>query len=349
MRILIVTQKVDIDDDLLGFFHGWIAEIAKRFSRVYVICLYEGRHELPENVSVVSLGKETHPSRVRYLIRFYRFALPLILLRRVNRIFIHMNEVYVFLLFPLLPIRKLLGIKLLWWKAHVRIGPLSRIARFFVDTILTTHEKTFPLPIRKRVVSGQGIDTTYFVPPADESRRKRNSIIMVGTVRPIKKNALVIEALSHLRRKGVSFHLTIVGASKEGERNEYQAACVEQIDRLGLKDVVTLHEAIPHKEIRDMFQRADIVVNATPGSLDKVILEGMACGAIPVTCSPALKDTLTPHGLFVEEQDPLHFAECLYGAVSRSESEKAALRSWGVEYVRGNHSLKSLVAKISAL
>lgn len=29
MRLLIITQKVDENDAILGFFHGWIAEFAK--------------------------------------------------------------------------------------------------------------------------------------------------------------------------------------------------------------------------------------------------------------------------------------------------------------------------------
>src|SRR3989338_44123 len=59
MRILIVTQAVDSADSDLGFFHRWIEEFAKRFERVIVICLKEGQHRLPENVSVYSLGKES--------------------------------------------------------------------------------------------------------------------------------------------------------------------------------------------------------------------------------------------------------------------------------------------------
>ena len=57
MRLLILTQKVDINDDILGFFHRWIEEFAKRCEKVIVICLQEGRHDLPSNVKVLSLGK----------------------------------------------------------------------------------------------------------------------------------------------------------------------------------------------------------------------------------------------------------------------------------------------------
>src|SRR3989344_3692203 len=57
MRLLICTQAADQDDPVLGFFHEWIAGLAKQFESVEVVCLKEGRHALPANVSVHSLGK----------------------------------------------------------------------------------------------------------------------------------------------------------------------------------------------------------------------------------------------------------------------------------------------------
>src|SRR3989344_6741688 len=57
MRLLIVTQKVDKNDPVLGFFHRWIEKFAKNFERVTVICLGKGEYNLPANVKVLSLGK----------------------------------------------------------------------------------------------------------------------------------------------------------------------------------------------------------------------------------------------------------------------------------------------------
>ena len=58
MRLLFITQVVDADDSVLGAYHGWIAEFAKLFERIEVICLKEGSHAFPANVRVHSLGKE---------------------------------------------------------------------------------------------------------------------------------------------------------------------------------------------------------------------------------------------------------------------------------------------------
>ena len=58
MKLLITTQAVDTDDPVLGFFVRWIEEFAKHAERVEVVCLREGKHGLPPNVRVHSLGKK---------------------------------------------------------------------------------------------------------------------------------------------------------------------------------------------------------------------------------------------------------------------------------------------------
>ena len=60
MKLLIITQKVDKNDQLLGFFIDWIAGFSHKFEEVTVLCLEKGEFNLPENVEVISLGKDNH-------------------------------------------------------------------------------------------------------------------------------------------------------------------------------------------------------------------------------------------------------------------------------------------------
>jgi len=39
MKVIIVTQKIDEEDCLLGFFCEWAKKIAKRLEKVYIITL----------------------------------------------------------------------------------------------------------------------------------------------------------------------------------------------------------------------------------------------------------------------------------------------------------------------
>ena len=45
MKLLVVTQAMDEQDPVLGFFVRWVEELAKRAERIEVICLKEGKHE----------------------------------------------------------------------------------------------------------------------------------------------------------------------------------------------------------------------------------------------------------------------------------------------------------------
>ncbi len=95
MKLLILTQKVDKNDPILGFFHRWIEEFANHCEQVTVICLAKGKSTLPPTVSVLSLGKEAGQSRLKYLWRFYRYLWR----ERQNydTVFVHMNQEYVLL------------------------------------------------------------------------------------------------------------------------------------------------------------------------------------------------------------------------------------------------------------
>ena len=97
MKLLIVTQKVNKNDPILGFFYNWIIKFSEEFESVVVICLEEGDEvaDLPHNVKVLSLGKESGKSRIKYLIRFYKYIWS----ERGNYdvVFVHMNQIYVVL------------------------------------------------------------------------------------------------------------------------------------------------------------------------------------------------------------------------------------------------------------
>ena len=95
MRLLIITQKVDKNDPILGFFHRWIEEFAKHCESVIVICLQKGEYNLPQNVKVLSLGKESKHSNIRYIVCFYMYLWQ----ERNNydSVFVHMNQEYVIL------------------------------------------------------------------------------------------------------------------------------------------------------------------------------------------------------------------------------------------------------------
>src|SRR5512146_1469044 len=95
MKLLIITQKADRNDPILGFFHRWLIEFARHFDSVLVICLEEGEHDLPANVRVMSLGKERRRSRGAYVARLLSIAWRE--RQSYDAVFVHMNPIYIVL------------------------------------------------------------------------------------------------------------------------------------------------------------------------------------------------------------------------------------------------------------
>ena len=95
MKILLLTQKIDDKDDVLGFMANWLKKMAEHFDFITVICLEAGEYHLPTNVRVLSLGKELKSSRWQYLQRLYRYLWQT--RRDYQAVLVHMNPEYIVL------------------------------------------------------------------------------------------------------------------------------------------------------------------------------------------------------------------------------------------------------------
>jgi putative flippase GtrA len=177
LKILIITQKVDKDDPILGFFHGWIIEFAKNFEYVTVVCLEKGKYDLPENVKVLSLGKEERQSRLQYIIHFYFH----IIYERKNydAVFVHMNQIYVVMggIFW-----RLWKKKIILWYTHKAISMSLRLATILTHKVFTASKESFRLKSKKVIVMGHGIDIKLFYPKKDISRFNIINIITVSRI-----------------------------------------------------------------------------------------------------------------------------------------------------------------------
>ncbi|MDD3531278.1 MAG: glycosyltransferase family 4 protein [Candidatus Pacebacteria bacterium] len=305
MRLLVVTQAVDTEDPVLGFFVRWIEELAKRVERVEVICLREGRHDsLPANVRVHSLGKENGVSRVAYVFHFYRYISSLL----YDAVFVHMNEEYVLLggLFW-----RLGWTKVVLWRNHKKGSWKTRLSAALSDVVLYTspqsYTATFPNAIRMPV----GIDTDFFTPDQPLARHPR-SILFAGRIAPVKHVVEFIEALHTLRTLGVDFSATVAGASLPYDK-PYEDTVRASVARYNLEDRVRFVGAVSQEGMRALYREHEIYVNLTPpGSMDKTIFEAMACGTTPLVANRDLEDvlgvrriasSLDPHTLAMNMRD----------------------------------------------
>jgi glycosyltransferase involved in cell wall biosynthesis len=340
MKLLIITQKVDANDDNLGFFHGWIEEFAKNCESVIVICLQKGEYELPANVKILSLGKPA--SRLKYLFNFYNY----IWRERKNydAVFVHMNPRYVVLggLFW-----KFFSKKIYLWYTHKSVNMDLRIAEWFVFRIFTASPESCRLKSDKIIITGHGIDTWKFKipnspPTGDLPQGDKFQIITAGRISPAKNLDVLVKTAEILKNKNFNFEIEIAGAPIFETDKIYFERVKKLIREAGLEEKVKFVGAIPYRNISEFYQNGDLFVNfSDTGSIDKAMLEAMASGLLVLTSNEAFKNILEKK--YVTSKNPGEIVEKIM-ALSRSEFD-FGLR----EYVVKNHSLSGLIIKIISL
>lgn len=340
MRLLIITQRVDINDDNLGFFHRWLEKFSEKLEKVYVICLWQGEYNLPQNVHVFSMGKE------KGFIKIWQFALLqkylLEILPKVNGVFFHMCPVYAIASFPL---AKIFSKKTALWFLHKSVNWKLRLAEKCVDRILTASKESCRLKNRKKIkIVGHGIDTAVFQPQNQKLNLKNQKFIIlsVGRISPIKDQETLIEAVDilvnqeNIKDIGVKF----IGTPLESHEKEYFAKLRNLTQEKRLENYVEFLGGMPNNEMPEYYQEADLFISLShTGSIDKAVLEAMASEKPVLTCNEAFLNILQPKYLF-RKNDAGDLAEKIINL--RETKEDASLR----EIVVNNYNLDNLISKI---
>lgn len=286
MKLLIVTQELDLHSPTLGFFTAWVELLAERFETIHVICLKEGEHHLPANVHVHSLGKERgEKSAIQYALTF--FALAWRLRDRYETIFVHMNQEYLLIAGWLW---KMLGKRMYLWRNHYAGSFLTDIAAFWCTHVFCTSKHSYTAKYRRTILMPVGVDLTRFHEVAEDVHEPR-SILFLARMAPSKRPDLVIDALALLAGKGgIPFTATFVG-SPLPEHEEYYAALQDQVRILELDGQVTFLPGVSHAETAALYAQHDIFVNASrSGMFDKTLFEAAASGCLVLAASDDFKD-----------------------------------------------------------
>ncbi|RLC66439.1 MAG: hypothetical protein DRI52_12040, partial [Chloroflexi bacterium] len=248
LRVLMITQKVDLDDDVLGFTHTWVNKLAEKVGWLYVLALAVGRHKLHDNVTLCSMGKERGAGRLRRLMNFTRIVAPLLLRRRVDVVFIHMVPLYAVLAAPW---AKLAHVPVVMWYTHKHVGLTLRVAHALVDKVVTASKESFRLPSDKVIVTGHGIDTELFKPAEGPRPERPFTVLSVGRISPIKDYETLIRAADILVNerglRGVRF--VVVGDAGTPEQVAYREQLLAEVRRRGLSDHFEFVGAVPHERV----------------------------------------------------------------------------------------------------
>src|SRR3989344_1023815 len=274
MKLLIVTQKMDKSDPVLGFMHGWVFHLAKTFERISVVCLEKGKVELPKNVSVFSLGKEKTAdsrrlgrgfTRMKYAWHFLRYITKF--RNEYDAVFVHMNPEYMILggMFW----RFFRKSSALWYN-HFSGGFMFRLAVFFSRKVFYTSPFSASARFGKSARMPAGIDTDFFSPRGEPSSR---SALFVGRIAPVKGIHTLVESACILDREGAQFSLTIVGDALSRDAG-YDANVRKEGAELVRRGKLVFKKGVPNTETPVIYSAHEVFVNLSPpGLFDKTVLE----------------------------------------------------------------------------
>lgn len=344
-RLLVVTQKVDKDDPVLGFFHAWLLEFAKQVEHITVIGLSVGTHALPKNVRVVSLGKERGKGRIARTVTFVRFIVAL--RNEYDSVFVHMNPIYIAIGGL---IWRGMGKKIALWYTHRNVDLKLRLAVMFSNIVFTASPHGCRVKSKKVNIIGHGIDTELFSKVSRQTSVGEGELIRIahiGRLTPIKNCHTIIEAVSLFKERGVRpATLLFVGDVATESDRTYKDALIALVKEHSLDKEVRFVGNVSPAQLPTLLSTVDLTINATPtGGIDKVVLESMAAGVPVLTSNRAFLNMFGKDApeLIFKEQDQKDLAQKIEDLFSRGDLLALNDR---LKTVAQTMNISSLVGKI---
>jgi len=335
-RLLIVTQKIDINDENLGFFHRWVEEFSVHFSHISVIAAFVGPHNFSQNINVYSLGKEKSVSKWRRIYKFWELFSRHY--AESDIVFFHMIPEFVIAASPFLfSLKKPSGL----WYVHRSVTRNLKIAERLVDFVFTASPLSFRIPSKKVIYTGHAIDVERFMPVSGGEKGGLRMLVL-GRISPVKDIGSVIQACALLKDWDYPWTLSIIGGPVMERDQEYLDILKHAVKDLGLEHRVSFEGSHPYSKIGEIYREHDMFISmSTTGSVDKAVLEACASGLTVLTANEAFRGLLEPP-YFLERRSPEMLVERIKNLASENRPNMR-LR----ELVVKNHSLKNTIKRIS--
>lgn len=346
MRLLVVTQKYDIRDSNLGAFIEWWDKLAAKLEKVYILTLEKRSEPTRSNMAVISMGKEKGVGFFKKIISFYTGLFKII--GEFDAILVHMIPKYVILAWPIAFIfRKPIYL----WYTGVSAHWQLKLAVIFCKKVFTAHEAAMRVNTPKRIVTGHGIDTEKFRISHFEFRvSEKITILSVGRITPSKQHGLVIRAVADLIQAGYKLKLRIIGGVIQEYHKIYLDSLKKLVHQWELQDIVEFIGSVPYNEMPKHLSNAEILVNAVPfGGLDKVVLEAMASGILPLTSNSAFSTVFSSDmagHLIFRPEDEADLTRKLKFVIENKLYLNVNLIGKMREIVVKDHNLDNLIDKI---
>jgi len=340
MRLLMITRKIDRKDaSPAGFTYTWVKKIGEKLEKLYVITWQESdRGDLPNNIEIISLSGSKWLKIFSIQIKLWK------ILSKVDGIFCHQNPEYTILSAPLV---KLFRKRVVSWHTHGSVNWKLKLVNLLTDKILTASESSCRLKNRKKIeVVGHGIDIEKFSKFPEEYKGKFR-IISVGRISPTKDLETLIKAISILKNKGITdLEVQIIGGSVLKIDEKYFKALKEINKKEKLENQIKFLGLIPHNQILPYLQNCDLFINLSQtGSVDKAVLEAMACEVMVLTSNEAFH-SIIGSSLMVKGNNIKDLAQKIKWVMDLLKEKRKQVGEHLRQEVVKNHNLDNLVKKI---
>jgi glycosyltransferase involved in cell wall biosynthesis len=306
-----------------------------------------GHVELPENVRVYSVGKETGYSEPRRALEFYRHLFRVLREDRVDVCFSHMMPLFTVLAAPAL---KWDRIPIVTWYAHPSLSWTLKIAHRLSDRMVTSIAPSYPYKHDKLVVVGHGIDSHMFSPDGGVSPEHTDIILCVGRLSPIKNHPTLLKAARLLRQVwSKPFRVVIVGGPALSSDESYVRLLHKQVKELELEKTVYFEPPTRGERLLFWYRISAVHVNLTPkGFVDKVALEAMACARPSLVANEGFRETLGEYAsrLLFRYADADALADKLIGLLALPKTHRDRIGLYLRQQVERKHSLDRLAGEL---
>ncbi len=279
-----MTQVMDQDHQVLGFFVSWVRLLAQYGDPITIVCWSKGRCEnLPSNVEIIEFptGKWNRWSGLLKLSFQKR--------REIRTVFVHMIP-------PVTAVLglwwRMLGFRIVLWYTHGHVPMSLRLSERIVDRILTATDDSLKLVTTKKVVTGHGIDLELYHPIVGVAREP----ILLSVSRLSRRKDLMgfLKLCVDLRARSPErvFKGVIVGEPCTEDDIAYLAELTQFVTMEKLESIIVWAGKKTGDELLELYSRAAVFISTSQtGSLDKVVLEAMAC-EVPVLATGSVYATL---------------------------------------------------------
>lgn len=345
MKLLIITQKLDLNDDLLGFFHQWLYKLSQKVDKLYVIGLEVGEHQLPYNVEVFSLGKEKGRNKFLRYLKFYQLLFEL--LPKSDKVFAHMCPEYIIALWP---VNLFLNKKIFLWYVHRQVNWRLKLAEKFVKKIFTVSPESCQIKSDKITILGHGIDLDLFKSNIRTKTDNFFNILYVGRISKIKNQQLLVKAADILiNQKNVkNTKITLVGGPILTADNQYLNSLKKLIKEHHLENYVEITGRLRFNKVINYYQKANLSINLAPtGGLDKTVLESMAMGLPIIVLNQSFKQTLGEYqSLILEKADEQSLVDKISQLINLDNLVRLEMGNYLREQINKFHNLNNLIENL---